>query len=237
MAYAGPDRAILYAIACANGYRAGELAELSPSAFDLDGNPSIVTLGAGDTKNGRVAVQPLPPDLVTVLREYLRDKPAGSPVWPGNWWADGDAAEMLRIDLDAAGIPYSVEGPDGPLFADFHSLRHSYVALRDKSGATLKEAMQLARHSDPKLTMAVYGRAQLHDLGQAVRRLPALLTGPTTKAPALAATGTDGASPTTEVSSLPSACASGDAGRGFLRVIDKTSRQVGHATTPCAARG
>jgi hypothetical protein len=46
-----------------------------------------------------------------------------------------------------------------------HALRHSHIALLDRSGATLKEAMQLARHSDPKLTMAVYGRAQLHDLG------------------------------------------------------------------------
>ncbi len=82
---------------------------------------------------------------------------------------------MLRTDLDAAGIPYEAKGPDGPLFADFHALRHSFIALLDRSGATLKEAMQLARHSDPKLTMAVYGRAQLHDLGEAVRRLPALL--------------------------------------------------------------
>ena len=31
--------------------------------------------------------------------------------------------------------------------------------------------MQLARHSDPKLTMARYGRAQLHDLAGAVERL------------------------------------------------------------------
>src|SRR5262245_8657481 len=72
---------------------------------------------------------------------------------------------MLRIDLEAAGVPYIVEGPDGPLYADFHSLRDSSIALLDRRGATLKEAMQLARHSDPKLTMAVYGRAQLHDLG------------------------------------------------------------------------
>jgi hypothetical protein len=51
--------------------------------------------------------------------------------------------------------------------------------------------MQLARHSDPKLTMAVYGRAQLHDLGAAVGRLPGLLCdGP--KRQALQATGTDG---------------------------------------------
>jgi hypothetical protein len=81
---------------------------------------------------------------------------------------------MIEGDLAAADIPYVVEGPDGPLFADFHALRHSFIALLDKSGATLKEAMQLARHSDPKLTMARYGRAQLHDLGQAVGRLPEL---------------------------------------------------------------
>src|SRR5262245_28579778 len=85
---------------------------------------------------------------------------------PGNPQAqagegDADAAEMLRIDLEPAGVEYVVEGTDGPLYADFHSLRHSYIALLDKSGATLKEAMQLARHSDPRLTMAVYGRARL----------------------------------------------------------------------------
>ena len=52
--------------------------------------------------------------------------------------------------------------------------------------------MQLARHSDPKLTMAVYGRAQLHDLGEAVRRLPHLMDGPHVEV--MKATGTDGQS-------------------------------------------
>lgn len=53
------------------------------------------------------------------------------------------------------------------------------------------KAMQLARHSDPKLDTAVYGRAQLHDLGRAVERLPSLLSGPAfSSTAALAATGT-----------------------------------------------
>jgi hypothetical protein len=86
---------------------------------------------------------------------------------------------MFKADLVAAEVPYATDGPDGRLFADFHSLRHTYIARLDRSGATLKEAMQLARHSDPKLTMAVYGRARLHDLGAAVGRLPTLLTDPT----------------------------------------------------------
>jgi hypothetical protein len=116
---------------------------------------------------------------------------------------------MLRLDLDLAGVPYVIEGPDGPLFADFHALRDSYIALLDKSGATLKEAMQLARHSDPKLTMAVYGRAQLHDLGAAVGRLPSLLNEPDTETQALQATGTDG----------PADPAAGDPLTGAYRIL------------------
>ena len=217
----GPDRVALYSTACVNGFRAEELASLRPAAFDLDGDPPTVTLSAENAKNGRTAVQPLPPDIAAALRGYLAGRPADQPVWPGTWCKK--AAEMLRIDLDAAGVPYAVEGPDGPLYADFHALRHSFIAMLDRSGATLKEAMQLARHSDPKLTMAVYGRAQLHDLGEAVRRLPALLTGVSTETAALAATGTDGDSSTVEASSLRSACASGDGRRGFVITHEQSS--------------
>ena len=45
---------------------------------------------------------------------------------------------MLRIDLEAAGIAYAVEGPDGPEYADFHSLRHSYLTLGGRSGIDLR---------------------------------------------------------------------------------------------------
>jgi integrase len=185
----GRDRHFLYLSAMTTGYRASELAELRPDGFRLDENLPTVVLGARETKNKRTAVQPIPPDVADVLRGYLADKPAGLPVWPGSWV--DNAAEMLRGDLEAAGIPYVVEGPDGPLFADFHSLRHSYVALLDRGGATLKEAMQLARHSDPKLTMARYGRAQLHDLAGAVEGLPSLLPATAPGSEVLAATGTD----------------------------------------------
>ncbi len=217
----GRDRAILYAVAAASGFRAGELASLRPGAFDLDAEAPTVTLSAEEAKNGKTAVQPLPPDVAGVLRGYLADRAGNQPVWPGSWCER--AADMLRIDLDAAGIPYSVEGPDGPLFADFHALRHSFIALLDKSGATLKEAMQLARHSDPKLTMAVYGRAQLHDLAEAVGRLPALLDEPTEDGRStLPLTGTDD-------SGLPSGCrlvaVSGDRGCDSVIAFDKGGEQ------------
>ena len=169
----GRDRAMLYTIACTTGFRASELASLTPGSFDLDNDPPIVTLAALRAKNGTCAVQPLPPDVIEDLRRYLTSRPAGLPVWPGTW--PKKAAEMFTIDLDAAAIPYVIDGPNGPLYADFHSLRHSFIAMLDQSGATLKEAMQLARHSDPRLTMAVYGRAHLHDLGKAVGRLPSVM--------------------------------------------------------------
>jgi integrase len=187
----GPDRAILYSVACASGFRASELASLGPEAFALNNEPPTVTLSAEHAKNGRTAVQPLPTDIVPVLREYMAGRPNAAPLWPGTW--PKKAAEMICMDLEKAGIPYAVDGPDGPLYADFHALRHSYIALLDRSGATLKEAMQLARHSDPKLTMAVYGRAQLHDLGQAVSRLPSLLGPDMPERETVRATGTDAA--------------------------------------------
>lgn len=186
----GIDRRALYLTAATTGFRAAELASLTPSAFALDGEPATVTLAAANAKNGRDAVQPLPSEAVELLRGYLGARPSAAPVWPGSWV--GTAAEMFRIDLEAAGILYRTEAADGRIvYADFHSLRHSYIALLDRCGVTLKEAMALARHSDPKLTMAVYGRAALHDLGAAVERLPSVLSAAAPEP--LQATGTDDA--------------------------------------------
>ncbi len=142
---------------------------LLPEWFDLAGDPPTVTLPGEFAKNGRTAVQPLPADAAQVLRVYLEGRPAGVPIWPG--LATSRPADMLKVDLETAGIPYIVDGPDGPLHADFHALRHSFIAALDRAGASLKEAMQLARHGDPRLTMAVYGRAPTQQLGEVVGRL------------------------------------------------------------------
>ena len=87
-----------------------------------------------------------------LLRGYLAGRPAGRPVWGGAWASDGKGAEMLRGDLAAAGIPYAVEGPDGPLYADFHALRHTYLTLGSRSGIALRTLQELAGHSTPTLT-------------------------------------------------------------------------------------
>ena len=93
----GRDRAILYATAMTTGFRAGELASLLPSSFELDSVPPTATVEAGYTKNKKLAIQPLPADVADALAGYLAGRPAGQPVWPGTWHLT--AAEMIRIDL------------------------------------------------------------------------------------------------------------------------------------------
>jgi integrase len=135
----GVDRFHLYLTASGTGFRVGELATLTRSSFALDANSPTVTVGSAYTKNKKIAVQPVPAEVVEAMRDYLASPPAVGLPWPGGWTVD--AAEMLRIDLEAADIPYAVEGPDGPEFADFNAPRHSYVALLDRAGLTLKQAM------------------------------------------------------------------------------------------------
>lgn len=165
----GRDRWAIYLTALATGFRRREVASLTPSLFRLDRSPPVVLLPSRTDKAGRSVEQPLPPRAAEALSEYLAGRPPASLVWPGGWWRD--AADLLRRDLADAGIPYVEAGPDGPLFADFHALRHTFIALLDRAGVTLKQAMQLARHSDPKLTLRVYGKARLAELGDAVSRL------------------------------------------------------------------
>ncbi len=80
-------------------------------------------------------------------------------------------ARELDKDLAAAGV--SKRSPEGKL--DFHALRVAYTNFVSESGATLKEAQTLARHTDPRIAANVYGRTRLdrlqklaEDVGQAV---------------------------------------------------------------------
>ena len=73
---------------------------------------------------------------------------------------------------------------------DFHALRATYITLLVKGGASVKVAQELARHSDPKLTMNVYTKLGVHDLTGALDALPSL-TGDAPERERMRATGTD----------------------------------------------
>jgi integrase len=165
----GPDRAMLYLVAFATGYRAGELAALTRECFDIDAEPPVVMLPGKLTKNRKKARQPLPPGVAYQLRPYLVNKPSGKPVWPGTWIER--SVSVLRRDLAAAKVPYKVETIDGPRYADFHALRHSYLSALAAAGVGVKELQELARHSDPRITLGLYTHARPAALGSAVARL------------------------------------------------------------------
>ena len=186
----GTDRFVIYYLALGSGLRVSEVASLTPESFDLDGQIPIVVLEAGASKRRRRDEQPLQPDLVAILRDYLINKPAGEPLWPGSW--SDRAAEMLRVDLEAAGIPYV---DDSGRYADFHAQRHTYITVAGRN-LPPKMAQLLARHSDYKTTER-YTHLQLHDTGSAAAQLPPLLPEKKGDSEELRATGTHDKKPLT----------------------------------------
>ena len=217
----GEDRFFLYMLAAGTGFRASALASLTPTAFDLNAVSPTVTLTARSNKSRKTKMQPVPPDIAAAFRDYLTGKPANVRIWGGTWAKDCRGAEMLRGDLQASGISYAVEGPEGPEYADFHALRHSFLTLGGRSGIDLRTLQELAGHSDPILT-ARYCHRRLYDLAGAVEKLPNLV--PTTEADGatelpLRLAGTGGAK-----SAVPDAVTGGVQGHlsapsGNLRVV------------------
>ncbi len=169
----GPDRAALYTLAVYTALRPVELSRLTPADFRLDGPVPFVRLDGSRTKNGRAAEQAVPAGVAAEFRAYLAGRPAGEPVWPGTWHEK--AADLIRVDLPAAGVPLSKPGPDGEVMpVGFYSLRHSAGPLAEAGGATLREVMTLMRHSNANLTLRTYGRLRLEDRGVTVAKMPPL---------------------------------------------------------------
>lgn len=177
----GPDRAMLYAVAAFTGLRANELASLHPKSFNLEQEPPTLTVEAGYSKRRRQDVLPLHPDLVDRLATWLVDKPTESPLWPGSWASRNHAGKLMKADLAAARSLWIANAAseqeklernqsdflafvDGNgRYADFHSLRHTFITRLVKAGVKPKVAQALARHSTITLTMDRYTHLELDD--------------------------------------------------------------------------
>ncbi len=161
----GSSRAMLYDLAFATGFRRGELRSLTPESFDLDSETPTVTVAAAYSKHRRQDIQPLPVGFAKRIRAWLA---AGNPLWPH---LTHHTARMLKADLEAAGIPYVIQSPDGPLFADFHSTRHSFISAICRTDAPIKALVETARHGDPRLTLRRYAKIRLNDKANVVAQL------------------------------------------------------------------
>jgi len=203
-----PDRAWAYRIAAGTGFRAGEVASLTPESFALDADIPTITVEAAYSKRKRRDEQPIRADLANTLRPWLEGKPRGECVCP---LPEGKAALLLRADMEAAREAWVNEATSVPervrreksdflrstdsagRVVDFHGLRVHYVSRVVEAGANVKEAMELARHSDPKLTLKTYAKLGMHNLTRVLEALPGANQGPRTEAQTLRATGTDDA--------------------------------------------
>ena len=165
----GVDRAIMYLLAQRTGLRRKELRSLTPLSFNLEGTPPTVQLKAARSKRRKSDVLPLPSDVAQTMAEYLGGHEPDKPVWPGSWWRR--SAEMLRLDLAAAGIePVDAEG----YVVDFHGQRMTFITGLARAGVPPAMAQKLARHSDINLTLRTYTHLQVEDLVGAVEKLPVL---------------------------------------------------------------
>jgi integrase len=161
----GKSGAVAYALAASTGLRRGEIASLTAASFDFA--LSTVKVEGAYSKNGKTATLPLAPSFAPILAEYVKGKPKTKPLFA----LPKFAAKMIRADLKRAGVPFKTE--DG--VADFHALRHTYVTLLISTGASVKTVQDLARHSTPTLTFAVYGHSRDGDRRAAIEALPKIL--------------------------------------------------------------
>ena len=151
----GPCRALCYQTAMATGFRGNEMRSLTRESFDLVGK--TVTVQAGYSKRRRLDVQPLPDWLVIALADHLAHPDARlwgtiQPAYPGR---------ILRSDLEACGVPYSIKSKAGPLYFDFHALRHWYCTqIGRQPGISMKTLMVLCRHSTPSLSLKIYAHGR-----------------------------------------------------------------------------
>ncbi len=177
--YSGEQRRRIYLLSYMTGLRKKELASLTPRSFALDAVPPTVTVEAACSKHRRKDVLPLHPDLVELLRDWLKGLTPCEKLFPRlehrKTWL------MVKKDLERAGIAY--ENEEG--IADFHAAgRHTHITELLRNGATLPEAKELARHSDINMTMR-YTHIGIGDQARAVANLPTPKMNPKTPATAM----------------------------------------------------
>ncbi len=158
------ERAPFYLVAVHTGLRRGEIEGLKWGDIDLDA--ACVRVRASTTKNRKAAVIPLHRQLVAAfaaMRPVNAD--TGDLVFPGGLPRMRD----LRKDFDGAGI--AAKDAQGRK-VDFHCLRKTFDTRLQVNGVGLTTAMNLMRHSDPRLTAQTYNDASLLPLVGAVNSLP-----------------------------------------------------------------
>ncbi len=165
LAVAG-ERTALYLVALTCGLRRSELASLLWSDVRLAAPQPYLDIRASTTKNGKRAILWLRDDVIAALKA-LPDHTETDHVFP---MIGKDFCERwFYRDLAAAGIPrLDTRGRR----ADFHALRHTLATNLGRGGVSIRTAMDVMRHSDPRLTTKTYTDAAALPTAEALDHLP-----------------------------------------------------------------
>jgi len=176
----GQARSVLYSLAASTGLRLSELASLMTSNFKGD----WIALDAAKTKNRHKALVPIPNQLEGILRPFLTTCQPGRFLFGNQLVKDKTiGSKLLKSDMAEARKTWVESGGDSAAdfllwendqnqFADFHSLRSTFITELARAGASPKELQTLARHSDPRVTLKHYTKVNEQDLVAMVNKLP-----------------------------------------------------------------
>lgn len=173
--------ALAYRVWLTTGLRREELTDLQWGDTRLNAPLPFLKFRASATKSRRSDEPPLRQDIAQELRARRGD-------------AEDDEKVFLHVPsmkrhksfLRAAGIEYKdAQGRQ----LDVHALRHTFCTHLSMAGVSAREAMELMRNSEMKLTMRTYTDPKLFNLAAAVEKLPGI---DLPKQEQQRATGTDG---------------------------------------------
>jgi len=191
----GRERSLIYLLCNESGIRANEIRQLQIRDFDFD--RATVTIRSAVAKNRKEAVLPIKRATAELIRQHVKDKLPSAKVFT----VPAKTHSMIALDLERAGIPYKTK--DGT--AHFHGQRHNFATALSVSAASVKTMQNLLRHSDPRLTLAVYTHGVPEHERAAIENLPNLIEQVAMK------TGTDNKNvlPTSCATGLPTSCVLG----------------------------
>ncbi len=182
----GQARSLLYRFAIETGFRWSECGSLLKSSFNFTSKPPTVTVASGKSKNRKERTNPISEELAADLMEYMALFLPNAKAFQG-MHKNRIGAKMLRMDLEAAGIPYQDECGQ---VRDFHSLRKTFGTRLARNGVPLAVAQILLDHTDPKLTANHYTMIVMDDKATAIAKLPTLTGRTAPQSESLAKTGT-----------------------------------------------
>ena len=181
----GRERRLVYMLAVWTGLRRNEIRQLTWGDIHLDTIPGHIILRARTTKSKRADSLPLHVQVADELRAW-RPHDAG----PDDCVVSTvPHMKTLRADLAFAKISYKDEGGR---YVDFHSLRVSLSTMLAAHKVSPRAAQALMRHTDPRLTAAVYTDERLLPLASELQNVPAIPLKEESGAIGLLATGTEG---------------------------------------------